>query len=118
MRRVKPGRAPSAMNTMTSMVAIVFGLFWTVGARGVGAPFWMLGIAFILIGVVMLLFNANNAFGRNRFSIADIVDTRDEPDPMSMVGELSDDASGYCPYCGSETDGGFEFCRRCGKRLP
>lgn len=94
------------MNIMTSMVAIVFG------------SFWILGIAFILIGVVMLLFNADNAFGRNRFSIADIVDTRDEPGPMSMVGKLSDDAFGYCPYCGLETGEEFEFCRRCGKRLP
>lgn len=50
MGSIKPGHAPSAIRMMTSMVAMVFGSFWAVGARGGGTPFWMFGIAFILIG--------------------------------------------------------------------
>ena len=26
--------------------------------------------------------------------------------------------SGYCPYCGGEVTKSFEFCRKCGRRLP
>ena len=25
---------------------------------------------------------------------------------------------GFCPYCGTKAKEGYEYCRRCGKRLP
>lgn len=26
--------------------------------------------------------------------------------------------SSFCPYCGKGVDGDFEYCPKCGKRLP
>ena len=25
---------------------------------------------------------------------------------------------GFCPYCGAKAEEGYEYCRRCGKKLP
>ena len=38
MKRVKPGRAPSAMGAAMSAVVAVFGVFWTIAALSMGAP--------------------------------------------------------------------------------
>ena len=47
MKSIKPGRGPSAMGAMGSIVAAVFGLIWTGAAVSMGAP-----IFFPLFGVV------------------------------------------------------------------
>ena len=38
MKRVKPGRAPSAMGAAMSVVVAVFGVFWTIAALSIGVP--------------------------------------------------------------------------------
>ena len=38
MKSVKPGRGPSGMNFIGSVIAIVFGIFWTIMAARMGAP--------------------------------------------------------------------------------
>ena len=52
MKSIKPGRGPSAMGAMGSVVAIIFGIFWTIMAASMGAPlfFPIFGVIFILIG--------------------------------------------------------------------
>lgn len=128
MQSIKPGRAPSAINSMMAVFAIVFGIFWTVSASGMGAPIAPLGIVFILVGVVILLFSLKNTFGRNRFSVMDITRDGEEPDPFSArLGYERDTGSDdradstetqFCPYCGAPADRDFEFCKVCGRRLP
>ena len=57
MKSVKPGRGPSAMGAVGSVVAVIFGIFWTIMAASLGAPifFPIFGVLFIAIGVVLSL---------------------------------------------------------------
>lgn len=132
MKHIKPGRGPSAMGAFGSIIAVVFGVFWTVMAASMGAPifFPIFGVLFIVIGIVQAVYNFKNATGQNRYSSFDIVDSAEEPDPWNeRFGETPEPPAGreppeaggglrYCPYCGAEVGEGFTFCGRCGKKLP
>ena len=84
MKSIKPGRGPSAMGAMGNVFAAVFGVFWTVMAASMGAymmvPF---GLVFIAAAVAGAVYNYKNATGKNRYSTYDIVDSEEEPDPLS-----------------------------------
>ncbi|WP_438434089.1 zinc-ribbon domain-containing protein [Gorillibacterium sp. sgz500922] len=90
MKSFKPGRGPSALSGIGSIVAVLFGIFWTVMAFSItrGAPgpisliFPLFGVLFILTGIVQAVYHFKNASGRNRMSLFDIVDSREEPDPL------------------------------------
>ena len=41
MKSIKPGRGPSAMGAMGSIIAVIFGIFWTIAAASMGAPFFI-----------------------------------------------------------------------------
>ena len=130
MKHIKPGRGPSAMGAFGSIIAVVFGVFWTVMAASMGAPifFPIFGVLFIVIGIVQAVYNFKNATGKNRYSAFDIVDSAEEPDPWDQrFGETPEppadraqpgDGVRYCPYCGAEADEGFAFCAKCGRKLP
>ena len=113
MKHVKPGRGPSAMGAFGAIIAVIFGIFWTVSTASMGAPafFPIFGVLFIIIGIVQAVYNFKNATGKNRYSSFDIVDSQEEPDPSGA--ELR-----YCPYCGAEVGEGFAFCAKCGRKLP
>lgn len=132
MKSIKPGRGPSAMGAMGSVVAIIFGIFWTIMAASMGAPvfFPIFGVIFILLGVVQAVYHFKNATGKERFSEFDIVDSREEPDPLERrfgqerepweeppQREDSSEAA-YCPYCGAKAEPGFVYCAKCGRKLP
>ena len=38
MKHVKPGRGPSAMGAFGAIIAVIFGIFWTVSTASMGAP--------------------------------------------------------------------------------
>lgn len=133
MKSVKPGRGPSAMGAMGSVIAVVFGIFWTIMAASMGAPafFPIFGVLFIIVGVVQAIYHFKNATGENRYSEFDIVDSSEEPDPWDQrFGPDRETAASdaphaeetgdfrYCPYCGARLGSGFTFCGKCGKRLP
>ena len=128
MKHVKPGRGPSAMGGVASIIAVVFGIFWTVSAASMGAPvfFPIFGVLFIVTGVIQAVYNFKNAAGKNRYSAYDIVDSAEEPDPLNQKfggpppeGPAAPDGSiRYCPYCGAEVGDGFAFCAKCGRKLP
>ena len=63
MRSVKPGRGPSMMGGIGAVIAIVFGIVWTLSAAQMGAPgfFPLFGVLFILVGVVQAVYNFKNA---------------------------------------------------------
>lgn len=128
MKSVKPGRAPSAMGAWMSVVAVGFGIFWTVMASSMGAPviFPVFGGLFILTGIISGIYNFKNATGKNRYSSFDITDDGEEIDPLQAQFGSSCDApqsfsrqsdGGYCPYCGTPAEQDFAFCRKCGKPL-
>lgn len=132
MKSIKPGRGPSAMGAMGSVAAVIFGIFWTIMAASMGAPvfFPIFGVIFILLGVVQAVYHFKNAAGKDRFSEFDIVDSREEPDPLERRfgqdrepwEELPKQDSGagtaYCPYCGAKAEPGFVYCAKCGRKLP
>lgn len=86
MKSIKPGRGPSAMGAMGSIVAAVFGLIWTGAAVSMGAPifFPLFGVVFVIMGIVQAVYNFKNATSENRYSEFDIVDSQEEPDPLSQ----------------------------------
>ena len=132
MKHVKPGRGPSAMGGVVSLIAVVFGIFWTVSTASMGAPafFPIFGVLFIVMGIVQAVYNFKNATGKNRYSSFDIVDSAEEPDPWDQrFGGTpeepaprdeppGEDGLRYCPYCGAEVGEGFAFCAKCGRKLP
>ena len=130
MKHVKPGRGPSAMGGVASLIAVVFGIFWTVSTASMGAPafFPIFGVLFIVMGIVQAVYNFKNATGKNRYSSFDIVDSEEEPDPLNQrfggrppeAGDTSgpEGTLRYCPYCGARLGDSFTFCGHCGKRLP
>ncbi len=114
---------------MAGIAAAVFGIFWTIFSINLGAPFIfpIFGIVFIGLAVFQAVYNLKNAAGKNRFSVFDIVDENEEPDPLNKlfseneadnISHEGGKEAGYCPYCGTGLDVGFEFCPKCGKKLP
>ena len=129
MKSVKPGRGPSIQGAVAGSAAAGFGLVWTIFSINLGAPFIfpIFGIVFIGLAVFQAVYNLKNAAGKNRFSVFDIVDENEEPDPLNKlfseneadnISHEGGKEAGYCPYCGTGLDVGFEFCPKCGKKLP
>ena len=131
MKSIKPGRGPSMMNAVGSLIGIVFGIIWTCAAASMGAPgfFPLFGLVFIGIGVANAIYSFKNATGENRYSDFDIVDSDEEPDPLNeRFGSRSDPEPevqtgeqgkfAYCPYCGARLGEDFAFCGTCGRALP
>lgn len=132
MRSIKPGRGPSAMGAMGSVIAIIFGIFWTIMASSMGAPifFPIFGVFFIGVGVVQLIYHFKNATGKNRMSIVDITEDGEEGDPLDQYFAKEryerpeqepraekDKRFAFCPYCGEALDKSYRFCPSCGKAL-
>ena len=128
MKSVKPGRGPSAMGAVGSVIVVIFGIFWTITAASMGAPplFPLFGVLFVILGIVQAVYNFKNATGENRYSSFDIVEDGEEPDPLDQrFGNAPQSApnpdSGdfhFCPYCGARLGAEFSYCGKCGKKLP
>lgn len=117
------------MGGVMAIAAGVFGVLWTVIAAGMGGGlFALFGLVFIAVAVIQAVYNFRNATGENRYSVYDITDNGEEPDPLNTrFGGASettdrqsceDGESLFCPYCGAKAGEGYAFCRKCGKRLP
>lgn len=143
MKSIKPGRGRSGMEVVFGIVAIGFGVFWTVLAASMtegtgifGVIFPLFGVAFIVLGVIRTLYAAQNTFGQNRYSEYDITDDGEEPDPFDPRNAHREDMyrdtasrpaphdeqpsapeGGFCPYCGAPLQADYQFCRRCGKKV-
>lgn len=129
MKSVKPGRGPSLMSGISSILVALFGVVWTIiAASNGGGLFALFGVIFIAIAVVQAVYNFKNATGKNRYSEFDITDADEETDPFNerfgysertnRCNFSSETESKFCPYCGTRVEADFEFCHKCGKRLP
>ena len=132
MKSIKPGRGPSAMGALGSVIAIVAGVFWTIAAFSMGAPafFPLFGVLFVIVGIVQAVYNFRNATSKDRYSVYDITDADEEMDPLQRrfggmgAGEGKftclgkDGVTHFCPYCGTEAEEGYAFCKKCGRKLP
>lgn len=124
MKSIKPGRGPSAMEGFAAIAAAAFGVIWIIGTVSIGAPGFMslFGVIFVVMAIVMALYQFHNATARNRMSVLDITDDTEEPDPLNQKygGENAPkgEKSLFCPYCGNPIQGDYEYCNKCGKKLP
>lgn len=116
------------MGGVGAVVVSIFGIFWTVMAANMGAPFFFpqFGVVFVLLGVAQAIYHFRNATGEDRHSLYDITDESEEQDPFSrrfgrpQSGQPrtpQGERGSYCPYCGAQTQGDHSFCRQCGRRL-
>ena len=129
MKSIKPGRGPSKMSAIGSIFAAIFGIFWCIAAGSAGATFMVsFGLLFVGSAIYQAFYHYRNATSENRNSVIDIVDSKEEIDPLnekygkhSSVEEKHSSSEGgfkYCPYCGKQLDDSFEYCPHCGKKLP
>ncbi len=132
MRSIKPGRGPSMLSGIVSIAIGIFGVIWTISAASMGGGiFALFGLVFVVIAIVNAVYNFKNATGKNRYSSFDIVDGREEQDPLNVrygqqyenydnpsAAKNDSEGSNFCPYCGARAEPGYEFCNKCGKKLP
>lgn len=139
LKSIKPGRGPSGMSFIGSIVAIIFGVFWTIIATTMSnnAPFGIVviifplfGVIFIILGIVQAVYHYKNARGKNRYSMFDITDSTEESDPANKWIQTEEEnienkhqhkfvseEMKYCPYCGLNLEGDYNFCPKCGKKI-
>lgn len=127
MKSIKPGRGPSMMGGLGSIFAGVFGVIWTMAAVQMGAGiFALFGVVFIVFAVLQAVYQFKNATGENRYSVFDITEEGEEPDPLekrmappsSPAEENKEPGGNFCLYCGAPAEKDYDFCHRCGKKLP
>jgi hypothetical protein len=84
-------------------------------------------VAFIIMAIVLAVYNFKNATRQNRLSTIDITEPGEEPDPLNLkYGKIKTSSqpvmdnsqNSFCPYCGTRVNADFEFCRSCGRKLP
>lgn len=97
MRSIKPGRGPSMMGGFAAIGSALFGIIWTVLAFSIGAgPFGLFGIIFIAMAIGTAVYNFKNATSPNRYSIYDITEHGEEPDPLNV--KYGNNQSNNYPY--------------------
>ncbi|MGE5580729.1 MAG: zinc ribbon domain-containing protein [Bacillota bacterium] len=134
---IKPGRGPSFMGGIGSLVMVLFGLFWTAMAiqitkdapfDGVGVMFPLFGVLFVIMGIANAVYSFKNATAKKRYSLLDITDSDTEPDPLNeQFGENApagapestpEDAPESVEFGRDEAgDQPHRFCPYCGKDL-
>ncbi|MGN0746408.1 MAG: zinc-ribbon domain-containing protein [Aristaeellaceae bacterium] len=123
MKSIKPGRGKSMVSGAVSVIVALVGVGWTIVAVSMGAGFMaFFGVAFIIIALVNAGEGFYNATAEKRMSVVDVVDAREEPDPLSeRIGskqaEPLQQPAAYCPYCGTPAEPDYAFCPRCGRAL-
>jgi len=126
MKSIKPGRGPSLMGAVGSVMAVIFGIAWIGIVDNMGAPsfFTVFGIIFVIMGIANVIYNLTNVTSKNRFSTFDIVDYSEESDPLSPRDSSNKGKTGmflgdrFCPFCGTKNLEEYGFCVKCGKELP
>lgn len=127
MKSIKPGRGPSMMGGVTAVVVALLGVLWVIGATSMTSGFSvyggggmdmllpLFGVGFVLIAVISAVYHFHNAAHKQRYSEYDVVDSSEEPDPLSE--RFSQSSVHFCPYCGEKTEPTHRFCANCGKKL-
>jgi len=115
MRSIKPGRGPSLIGGILAGFVALAGVGWTITAFSLGAPwfFGLFGIGFTIATLCIAVYHIRNAVSRNRFSVIDVVDSREEPDPLNQRFG----APRYCRQCGVSLPGDANFCSSCGVKI-
>ena len=129
MKSIKRGRGPSFMNGVGSLIFSVLGILMMLTVSSMSSDFGGTHFFLLFLGMIVLwsvciaIYNFKNASGKNRYSEYDVTDSFEEPDPLNQHFSATsappmDSSDGYCPYCGAIVQVDFEYCARCGRRLP
>ena len=118
MKSVKPGRGPSLLGGAASVIAAVIGVVWIAVAASMDAPvyFCLFGVVFVGLAIAHALYDLYNATAKRRFSLFDVTEEGEEPDPLAH-GDGSGGAEAFCPACGAKVAADDRFCRKCGREL-
>lgn len=96
---------------------IIFGLIWIAMTSsmtvGPGALFSVVGVLVIVYGVFIMIRSRRHEAFRPKESQVPEFQLPQDAEPEAHDGE----SNGFCPYCGSPLDKGFQFCGVCGRRL-
>ncbi|MBQ8833703.1 MAG: zinc ribbon domain-containing protein [Oscillospiraceae bacterium] len=116
--REKEKKAGKAMTIGSSIFGTVFAIFWCVMAASMGAWFMLIfGIPFVGMMVYRLYICIQYSKGDNNKAPQKEADLWDRPAAQTTYTQPTIDSK-FCPYCGAPTQDGFEFCPKCGRRLP
>ena len=96
---------------------IIFGVIWMSMTLSMPSGF---GILFSLVGLLVMVFGVyvivksfrGREFWPKESQIPEFEVPRDA-EPKPHYGE----SNGFCPYCGSPLEKGFQYCGVCGRRL-
>lgn len=108
MRSIKPGRGLSLIGGIVAAFVALAGAGWTIIAFSLGMPwfFGLPGVGFTIVTLCIAAYHIRNAVSKHRFSAFDVVEGREEPDPLNQrFGNPR-----YCRQCGVSLPGDANFC--------
>ncbi len=121
MKSIRPSKETLVRRGVIGILMILIG----IGAIIMGAmeflPFIGTGVFAVVVGIIYSVRSFKNAFGENRESLYDIVDSSEDADEIylrkhSDVSKTNSDD--FCPYCGAKAGKDYAYCAKCGKKLP
>jgi len=122
MKSIKPGRGPSILSGISGIFLILIGIGWTIVAAQVHWLMMLFGICWTGIAITRTIYSFKNAKTKHRYSVYDVVDSCEEPDPLNerFIGSdyRADTSGAFCPYCGKRINPDYDFCPGCGHKLP
>ena len=96
---------------------VIFGLIWIAMTSsmsvGPGAMFSLVGVLVIAYGVYIIVKSRRDEGFRPKESQIPEFELPHDAEPELHDGE----SNGFCPYCGSPLEKGFQFCGVCGRKL-
>ena len=96
---------------------IIFGVIWmsmTLSMpSGFGILFSLVGLLVMVFGVYVIVKSFRGREFRPRESQIPEFEVPRNAEPEPHDGE----SNGFCPYCGSPLEKGFQYCGVCGRRL-
>lgn len=115
MRSIKPGRGPSLIGGILAGFVALAGLGGIITAFSLGAPWFsgLLCIGLTIAALCIAVYHIRNAVSNHRISAFDVVESREEPDPLKQRFG----APRYCRQCGVSLPGDANFCSGRGVRI-
>ena len=114
MNDKKPNRKPSKMSMVISMIMAAMGVVWTLMALQAQPSTAIFGILWTVIIIGNTIYMYKHGTPSTGFSLTNLTGGGSS----HREAKKEQEGSRYCPYCGAEAEENYEFCNRCGKKLP
>ena len=96
---------------------IIFGVIWMSMTLSMPSSF---GILFSLVGLLVMVFGVYvivKSFRGREFRPKESQIPEFEAPRDAELEPHDGESNGFCPYCGSPLEKGFQYCGVCGRRL-